>query len=515
MTAARSGFGGHGPDSPLDLGDLAPVELASMLGRLGDGSMPALAEALAKAGNCAHPIRLAGRSETIDLRTGEIVDQFRAADEPLGLLYKPCGNRREAVCPSCSRIYARDTFELISTGLHGGKGVPAAVNTNPLLFVTLTAPSFGVVHGVREGRHPCHPRTRLAWCPHGRRLTCWARHAADDPRVGAPLCEDCYDTDTAIVWQWHAPELWRRFTIALRRALAAELGVRDGDLKDHARLEYAKVAEFQARGLVHFHALVRLDGHDGPGSPAPLAAVSLEHAVRAAADSTRCTGPAVDRRGEERTLRFGTQIDVRVVRAGTVVGDEITSEQVAAYLAKYSTKSTDVTPGRPLPHLERLAQSCRALAARALAGCPFGCDRRAGERHPRLCGDCATNPYALVGRWASMLGFRGHFSTKSRRYSVTLGALRRARRRFQRLTSGGGRGTELSARELEEQLMTDDSETTLVIGSWVYDGTGWPRAGDKALADAAAARAREYARWRAEQKSAGSADSRHHRTSAT
>jgi hypothetical protein len=29
--------------------------------------------------------------------------------------------------------------------------------------------------------------------------------------------------------------------------------------------------------------------------------------------------------------------------------------------------------------------------------------------------------------WADMLGFGGHFSTKSRRYSTTLGALRRAR----------------------------------------------------------------------------------------
>ncbi|CAM5726845.1 Replication initiation protein OS=Streptomyces antimycoticus OX=68175 GN=SSPO_052450 PE=4 SV=1 [Streptomyces antimycoticus] len=30
-------------------------------------------------------------------------------------------------------------------------------------------------------------------------------------------------------------------------------------------------------------------------------------------------------------------------------------------------------------------------------------------------------------QWLHMLGFRGHFSTKSRRYSTTLGALRQAR----------------------------------------------------------------------------------------
>jgi hypothetical protein len=58
-----------------------------------------------------------------------------------------------------------------------------------------------------------------------------------------------------------------------------------------------------------------------------------------------------------------------------------------------------------------------------------------------------------------MLGFRGHFSTKSRKYSVTLGRLRQARARFAR-------------------LLADDEETTLVVdGSWSYVGTGWPTNG--------------------------------------
>lgn len=106
-----------------------------------------------------------------------------------------------------------------------------------------------------------------------------------------------------------------------------------------------------------------------------------------------------------------------------------------------------------------------------------------------------------------MLGFRGHFSTKSRRYSVTLGALHRARRRFQSLTvEARRRATPLDTRELEARLMADDDETTLVIGSWTYDGCGWPRAGDKALADAAASRAREYAKWRAEQRPTRTSD---------
>jgi hypothetical protein len=101
-----------------------------------------------------------------------------------------------------------------------------------------------------------------------------------------------------------------------------------------------------------------------------------------------------------------------------------------------------------------------------------------------------------------MLGFRGHFATKSRRYSVTLGALRRARRRAQQLIARAredGRRLDLATLELE--LMTeDDDETTLVIGDWRYAGTGWETAGDVALARAAAARAREYAQWKAGQR---------------
>lgn len=501
-TVTGGGFPGFGPDTPLDLADLVASEVASIVGRLADGTMPALAATLAKVGNCAHPVRLVGSSETVDTRTGEITT-FRAVDEPMGRLFKPCGNRREEVCPSCSRIYARDTFELISTGLHGGKGVPATVQTNPLLFVTLTAPSFGAVHSARDGKQPCHPRSRRSVCPHGRRLTCWAHHDTDAPDVGAPLCQDCYDVESAVVWQWHSPELWRRFTIALRRQLAAGLGLKERELKDHARLEYAKVAEFQARGLVHFHALVRIDGPDGPGSPAPIPASALERGIHDAVAAVQCSATPVDDDDLERILRFGSQTDVRVVRDGVAAGEQITAEQVAAYLAKYSTKSAGVDPRRPAPHLGRIIDTCRALATRALTVCPFGCDERVNDRRTRLCGECSHKTYALLGRWALMLGFRGHFSSKSRRYSVTLGALRRARRRFQRYTADSRRrGDVLDVRELEERLMADEEETTLVIASWAFEGSGWPRVGDKALADAAAARAREYEQWRADRRHA-------------
>ncbi len=58
-----------------------------------------------------------------------------------------------------------------------------------------------------------------------------------------------------------------------------------------------------------------------------------------------------------------------------------------------------------------------------------------------------------------MLGYRGHFSTKSRHYSTTLGALRSAR-------------AEHRAREQRSALGLDDRDAVLV-GKWRYAGRGY------------------------------------------
>ncbi|WP_374190605.1 replication initiator, partial [Streptomyces sp. CRB46] len=65
-------------------------------------------------------------------------------------------------------------------------------------------------------------------------------------------------------------------------------------------------------------------------------------------------------------------------------------------------------------------------------------------------------------KWAHMLGFRGHFSTKSRRYSTTLGALRYARRAWRTEQARSHAG-----------LPESDPDTTLVVGQWDYLGSGY------------------------------------------
>jgi hypothetical protein len=54
---------------------------------------------------------------------------------------------------------------------------------------------------------------------------------------------------------------------------------------------------------------------------------------------------------------------------------------------------------------------------------------------------------------------------------------------------------------LEADLLADeDDETTLVVGQWHFVGAGWANEAQTVLARAAAARAREYDQWRAEQR---------------
>jgi hypothetical protein len=87
-----------------------------------------------------------------------------------------------------------------------------------------------------------------------------------------------------------------------------------------------------------------------------------------------------------------------------------------------------------------------------------------------------------------MLGFGGHFSSKSRRYSTTLGALRRARVAYAiRRRRGATLPLDVWGRPKEDQVV-------LVVASWAYLGSGYQTTGEAWLAASAAARAREARR---------------------
>jgi uncharacterized Zn-finger protein len=382
-----------------------------------------LVKEIQQAGGCAHPIRL--RGEFVNGATGEVNERR---------LLVACKDRRAVVCPSCSYLYKADAWIVVSTGLIGGKGVPASVVDHPRLFLTLTAPSFGAVHrrsvdGSCQSRH--QPR-----CRHGRAMSCSRRHDDTDPVIGSPLCVSCFDYTGAVLWNAESSRLWNRTFEQIRRRLAITLDLTNEELAQHVRLSYLKVTEFQRRGLAHFHVVLRADGPGKPFSPPPsfLTAAQLGQVITSVVKDFSITTP-------RDVVAWGYQF--RIADASTLERDDL---RIAAYLAKYATKSTDGSldfarrfRGRSeilkldvAPHLQRLALTTWDLAL-----------------EPAL---LSMNLRAH----AHAFGVRGQLITKSRHYST----------RFQDL------------REARAAYMTRPQSDDPVAGTFTYDGRGYddPRA---------------------------------------
>jgi hypothetical protein len=327
--------------------ELSGALLEGVVDRLTRPDYRAFEAQLRSSGFCARPVRLSGSVEVCDGHGG-LRRVWSTDGEPDELLRKACGNRREAVCGPCAERYRGDAWQLIAAGLRGGKGVPASVAGHPAVFATLTAPSFGPVHAHlldADGRpRRCRPRRDAPVCRHGVSLACSVRHAADDPCLGEPLCPACFDYDGAVVWNNLLGELWRRTTIYLPRQLAALTGMTQKRVHELVRVSYIRVAEYQRRGLVHVHALIRVDrrmpayrGGEVRPPDRRFTMQVLEDALRAAAAVVSVQAP--DELGAG-SVCWGVELDVH-----QLAGDDEERRRWASYLAKYSTKSTEQAGG--------------------------------------------------------------------------------------------------------------------------------------------------------------------------
>ncbi|MET7603224.1 replication initiator protein RepSA [Streptomyces avermitilis] len=417
---------------------LDPATLGDVLRVAGQADFDRWQEQIRRTGGCSDPIRLTGATKTIDPTTKTVLHYYSTEHEPGGMLRIACGNRRASRCPACAWTYAGDTYHLIRAGLTGDpdKGTPHTVREHPRVFATLTAPSFGPVHN-RPGNRPCR---------------CGTQHPEDAPELGTPLDPDTYDYAGAVLWNNHASDLWRYFSIYLRREIAARAGLTQKDAREQSRVSFGKVAEYQKRGAVHFHAVIRFDGPEGPDTPPPHWATLglLTDAIGAAAARVAVDVAAA---GDEpaRTLRWGTQLDIQPISAFGD-GEEITEQAVASYVAKYATKAAESTGA-----VDRRIGNKEALV---LLDVPD---------HPRRLIEACLDLHALypdrkLRDWAHMLGFRGHFSTKSRRYSTTLGALRQVRADYRAAQQRAALGL--------PDPGDNPEATTLVLSHWTYAGHG-------------------------------------------
>jgi hypothetical protein len=128
----------------------------------------------------------------------------------------------------------------------------------------------------------------------------------------------------------------------------------------------------------------------------------LEQAVRSAVEAARAPYPALEGADPRvNPLRWGSQFAIRVLAGGD---EQAARGHVAAYIAKYATKSTEAVGGR-VHRLE--ASDLRSLKVREHV-------RGYVESAWRLGGDERLEQLRLR-RWAHALGYRGHCFTKSRR----------------------------------------------------------------------------------------------------
>ena len=174
-------------------------------------------------------------------------------------------------------------------------------------------------------------------------------------------------------------------------------------------------------------------------------------------------------------ITWGAQVDPRVVRLTD--DGEITDVAVASYLAKYATKSTEpvgVLPAKITPANASVYADSGTHQGRLIAAC-------------LKLGACPHEDFKALRRWAHMLGYRGHFATKCRRYSTTMRALRAARRDWKR-----------RQHPLPEH---HGDKTVITLTDLQWAGRGWRTTGDALLALSAAARAREHRRVAREEAS--------------
>lgn len=170
-----------------------------------------------------------------------------------------CGSRVKSRCKSCAELYRGDWAAIARSGVFDGP-----VERYRFYLLTLTAPSFGSVHRVpREGEGA------VAECG------CGVRHGSDESGLrGVPLDPAPYDYAGQVAWNRDAGLLWDRTRRRVR------------DRWDSA--EHFIVREWQDRGVLHGHVLVRIARSEAP------AAGTLRDAARTAVAASKVDGTLVE-----------------------------------------------------------------------------------------------------------------------------------------------------------------------------------------------------------------------------
>lgn len=257
--------------------------------------------------------------------------------EVAGGLHVRCGSRVQSKCPSCAELYRGDWAAIARSGVFDGP-----VERFRFYLLTLTAPSFGGVHRV-----PRHSGASLHRC------TCGDVHAAEEAGLrGVPLDPLKYDYAGQVAWNRDAGVLWDRTRRRLRDRWPS--------------LEYFVVREWQDRGVLHVHAIVRIERSEAPDGEA------VRKAARTAVAVSKVDGSLVV---------WGEQARCDPFRAD---GDGARTIWYLSKALNYVMKDTARAGmgGRNLAwtHLARLSRAAREM--RCSSGCePAACGKRVHQEY--------------------------------------------------------------------------------------------------------------------------------------
>ena len=158
----------------------------------------------------------------------------------------------------------------------------------------------------------------------------------------------------------------------------------------------------------------------------------------------------------------------------------MTDTALAGYIAKYATKGTGATNGadRPIRDVEHVQYLDLTSHHRAMI-----------ETAWKL-GELEQYEPLNLHRWAHMLGFRGHFLTKSQRYSTTFRAIRGERRTWRLREDLAQLGRETD----DPGTHAVDLDSVVVVNDWMPVRFGHRDDAERELAAAIAERNRSTRR---------------------
>ncbi|WP_166868557.1 replication initiator [Salinibacterium sp. ZJ70] len=268
-------------------------------------------------------------------------------------LYVRCQSRLRSKCESCAELYRGDWAAIARSGVFDGP-----VERYSFYLLTLTAPSFGRVHRVPKASAP-------AACG------CGGRHTAADADLrGVPLDPSTYDYAGLVAWNRDSGLLWDRTRRRLRDRWES--------------VEFFVVREWQERGALHLHAIVRIDRLGAPDARV------LADAARTATAFSRVDGGLVE---------WGSQVRCDAFRAD---GDGAKTiwylSKALNYVLKDTAGDADGKRARSWEHVARLADAARMMR------CSPGCE-----------------PNACRSRTHERFGARGHVVSASRRTKTRTG----------------------------------------------------------------------------------------------